>query len=492
MAWGVSTLRICFLLGLTSSFLTVAHPLEDLRAGATANYTVICSEIASKIAFVSDVHYPATRLGTTTYEELTRRYAQSAGERPACAVEPKSPDDVGTILKIVGRSRTPFAVQSGGHSANIGFSSTKGVHISLRSFRSIEYSNGTRTVDFGTGLRWEDVYTTLDTYGVNVVGGRAAGVGVGGFTLGGGYSYQTNEYGLTLDSAMAFELVKPTGEVVQVDQKTEPDLFFALRGAQNNYGGIIAYADPTVFSEVAAVTSKMANEVKDPKAMFSTGVIFSNGSVNVGTVVFYNAPSPPPGIFDDILNIPSAQHTIQSQSYLSFFNGISTGVSAHVARTYFSTVPVPHDAHSTKFLKLVNDLAQSVGTELTSASKSFMSLRLNPEPFVSTMLDHSITSSAYPYTRSKVYCPMAIGIEWSDPSEDGFFKAAIERVTKALEDELVAEGHDDVITAPLYPNYVLGDTPLVRLYGSNLPRLRAIKRRVDPENVMGLAGGFKI
>ncbi|KAF6741654.1 FAD-binding domain-containing protein [Ephemerocybe angulata] len=490
MALGVSAPRIWFLLGLTSSFLTVAHPLEDRRAGAAANYTIICSKIASMIAFASDVHYP----GTITYEELTRRYAQSAGESPACAVEPKSPDDVGTILKIVGRSRTPFAVQSGGHSANIGFSSTKGVHISLRSFRSIEYSNGTRTVDFGTGLRWEDVYTKLDTYGVNVVGGRAAGVGVGGFTLGGGYSYQTNEYGLTLDSAMAFELVKPTGEVVRVDQRTEPDLFFALRGAPNNYGvvtkitlktfpqgriwgGIIAYADPTVFSEVAAVTSKMANEVKDPKAMFSTGVIFSNGSVNVGTVVFYNAPSPPIGIFDDILNIPSAQHTIQSQSYLSFFNGISTGVSAHVARTYFSTVPVPHDAHSTKFLKLVNDLTQSVGTELTLASKSFISLRLNPEPFVSTMLNHSITSSAYPYTRSKVYCPMAIGIEWSDPSEDGFFKAAIERVAKALEDELVAEGHDDVITAPLYPNYVLGDTPL---------------RRVDPENVMGLAGGFKI
>jgi hypothetical protein len=35
-------------------------------------------------------------------------------------------------------------------------------------------------------------------------------------------------------------------------------------------------------------------------------------------------------------------------------------------------------------------------------------------------------------------------------------------------------------------------TPLEDLYGDNLPGLRAIKHAVDPENVMGLAGGFKL
>lgn len=43
----------------------------------------------------------------------------------------------------------------------------------------------------------------------------------------------------------------------------------------------------------------------------------------------------------------------------------------------------------------------------------------------------------------------------------------------------------------LYGNYALPDTPLEAIYGENVERLTSIKEVVDPENVMGLAGGFK-
>ena len=42
------------------------------------------------------------------------------------------------------------------------------------------------TVEVGAGLAWGQVYTALESTGVNVVGGRAAIVGVAGLTLGGG------------------------------------------------------------------------------------------------------------------------------------------------------------------------------------------------------------------------------------------------------------------------------------------------------------------
>lgn len=54
-------------------------------------------------------------------------------------------------------------------------------------------------------------------------------VGVGGFSLGGGYSWKTNQVGLTVDTIIAFELVTPTGSIVQVSNRSNPDLFFALK-----------------------------------------------------------------------------------------------------------------------------------------------------------------------------------------------------------------------------------------------------------------------
>ena len=66
-------------------------------------------------------------------------------------VEVGSPEDVSQVLQIVGASRTPFAVFSGGHTSNPGFSSTRGVHISLRRFNQVELSPDGRVVTLGFG-----------------------------------------------------------------------------------------------------------------------------------------------------------------------------------------------------------------------------------------------------------------------------------------------------------------------------------------------------
>ena len=42
-----------------------------------------------------------------------------------------------------------------------------------------------------------------------------------------------------------------------------------------------------------------------------------------------------------------------------------------------------------------------------------------------------------------------------------------------------------------YVNYALFGTPLEAMYGEHLGRLREIKKKYDPEDVMGLAGGWK-
>lgn len=55
-------------------------------------------------------------------------------------------------------------------------------------------------------------------------------VGVGGLTLGGGVSYTSPRYGWTCDTVSQFEIVLADGSIAQVDNNSNPDLMWALRG----------------------------------------------------------------------------------------------------------------------------------------------------------------------------------------------------------------------------------------------------------------------
>ncbi|KAF9009155.1 hypothetical protein BDZ89DRAFT_1048024 [Hymenopellis radicata] len=132
---------------------------------------------------------------------------------------------------------------------------------------------------FGTGLSWDEVYAALDPYGVNVVGSRVPGPGVAGLSLEEGkyratsgylmlkcptgLSWFTNQYGLTLDTIMAMELVQPNSTVSNITQESDPDL------------------------------------------RLSDSMNFMNGELNPMAMVFYDAPTAPSGVFDDFLNLQS-------------------------------------------------------------------------------------------------------------------------------------------------------------------------------------------
>lgn len=60
-----------------------------------------------------------------------------------------------------------------------------GVTIDLAQLNSVKLSKDKKSVHVGAGSRWFDVYRTLETESLVVVGGRVADVGVGGLLLGG-------------------------------------------------------------------------------------------------------------------------------------------------------------------------------------------------------------------------------------------------------------------------------------------------------------------
>ena len=77
-----------------------------------------------------------------------------------------------------------------------------------------------------------------------------------------------------------------------------------------------------------------------------------------------------------------------------------------------------------------------------------------------------------------------------DEKHDNEFYGVIRQSATRIRNIAIQDGQD-LTNAPLYPNYAMFDVPLSNMYGGNVDRLRSLRRKVDPYNVMGLTGGFR-
>ncbi|KAF8551799.1 FAD-binding domain-containing protein [Imleria badia] len=425
------------------------------------------------------------------YTQDISHWASSSTQIAACSFEPGTVVD--EIVFSYEFSAKPelhlWFVKGGGHATNPGFSLTVGVQIAMSRFSDIVYDSEAQTVQIGAGLIWDNVYAALEPHGVNVVGGRISGVGVAGLTLGGGYSWLTNQYGLTIDTVQAFELVMPNATAINVTETSSPDLFFALKGGLNNFGivtrftlktflqtqvwgGLITYT-ADVQDRVNIATANFAANNTDPKAVIVTAYAHALGELVVAEVLFYDEPTPPAGIFDEFLAIPSLIQDVYTRSYLSFVRSVPQNENAGI-RGVFNTIS------ATKYpLSLLQSIVDE--TLYWGAQECTLLVNYNVEVFLPSFLDHNSTPTAYPPSRLHGIMPLQI-----------YFAATKTRYGRVRVRCKRAQSDGDITNLALYPNYAIFDTPLVDLYGANLPRLQAIKAAVDPDNNMGLAGGFKL
>jgi hypothetical protein len=173
------------------------------------------------------------------------------------------------VLQVSKVTSCPFTVKSGGHAAFAGGSSIQdGILINLAKMNEVTLSADRKTTRVGPGNVWSDVYKVLDPLGVSVVGGREAGVGVGGLTLGGellfpcrtcfkgdidreigGISYFSGRYGWACDNVANYEIVLANGRIVNVSPTSEPDLYWALRGGGGSNFGIVSAFDLMTFEQ---------------------------------------------------------------------------------------------------------------------------------------------------------------------------------------------------------------------------------------------------
>jgi FAD/FMN-containing dehydrogenase len=134
------------------------------------------------------------------------------------------------------RHELPIAVRGGGHSL-AGLSVCEGglvIDLSLMKGIQLDLEHGTAAVE--PGVLWRELDAATQAHGLAVPGGEVSSTGVAGLTLGGGIGWLSRAYGLACDNLLMAELVTAEGGVLEVDERTYPELLWGLRGGGGNFG----------------------------------------------------------------------------------------------------------------------------------------------------------------------------------------------------------------------------------------------------------------
>ena len=127
-------------------------------------------------------------------------------------------------------------MRSGGHSSAGRSTNDGGLVIDLRDMSRVEIDEDKRTAWAETGMSAVAMTKAAWDRKLAIGFGDTGSVGIGGITLGGGVGYLVRKHGLTIDNLLAAELVTADGELVTADERTNPDLFWAIRGGGGNFG----------------------------------------------------------------------------------------------------------------------------------------------------------------------------------------------------------------------------------------------------------------
>lgn len=172
-------------------------------------------------------------------DDAHRSYFDEYNRRtPLAVARVADPADVSMVVRFAADSGVPLAIRAGGHGF-LGHSSPEGgLVVDLERMTQIEVDPNTRTAWAGGGVVASEYTAEASRDGLATGFGDTGSVGVTGITLAGGIGFLHRKFGLSLDNVLAAEIVTADGEVRVIDERNEPDLFWAIRGGGGNFGVI--------------------------------------------------------------------------------------------------------------------------------------------------------------------------------------------------------------------------------------------------------------
>jgi len=183
-----------------------------------------------EILFPEDAEWDATR----------RVFNLALDLRPAAIALPRNSSEVVAAVEFARDQGLRVAPQAAGHNADAYGDLADSLLVDLRHLQGVAIDTRAQRVRVEGGVKWEQVIPPLSDHGLAAVHGSSPDVGVAGYSLGGGLGWISRKHGLQASNVTAIDVVTADGQLRRVDHARDPDLFWALRGGNGNYGIVTA------------------------------------------------------------------------------------------------------------------------------------------------------------------------------------------------------------------------------------------------------------
>ncbi|KAK4211189.1 hypothetical protein QBC37DRAFT_19461 [Rhypophila decipiens] len=176
--------------------------------------------------------------------------------------------------------------------------------LNTHSFQSIEFTNRYTgpgsyrggAVTIGAGVQGRTILTAAHNQSppLSVVTGECPTVGVaGGFIQGGGHGPWTTLKGFSVDNVLAFRVMTASGEITEVNESQNADLFWALKGGGPATFAVILSLTMKTFPDLPSVGATLYTNFTnafDYPTWFKSPSIFhkyANDFVDSGMYIYY-------------------------------------------------------------------------------------------------------------------------------------------------------------------------------------------------------------
>jgi len=354
------------------------------------------------------------------------------------------------------------------------------VMLDLSGMKALRVDPTTRTVRAEPGLTLAEFDRATQAFGLATTLGVVSATGIAGLTLGGGLGWLNGRYGLTCDNLISADVATADGQLLRAGPRENEDLFWGIRGGGGNFGVITAFeyqlhpvdlvlagglsyplsAAPRVLrfyddfvksapDELSTAASLALTPTREPTV--SIAVCYC-GPIDEGEQVLRPLRTFQSPVEDGIQPVPYT--VLQSARDEGFpFGRLHYWKSGWLRDLTDGAIET-----LMQFVPHMPSLASGVGLQQMHGSAS----RISP------------AATAFPH-RAEQY-DFLIGSQWSDATDS---KRNVEW-TRAL-----FEAMQPHLEETVYVNN-LGDEGPRRLraaYGQNYPRLAAVKRTYDPDNL---------